>query len=139
MKKKYTLEAVEDVDFSVYAINSHAKAYRFCWSINKSLFLDFEKTQDQKIDKEMLFSRYFCEAEEGLEYNIITNRSSKGYFMPEQKSVNYFLIVNKKQNKKEKEKIINQLKNNKEVLFVFELDVTKSKYLERFIINDKKN
>ena len=139
MKKRFILEHVEEPEFSVFAINSHAKGYKLCWNINKTLGLNFEKKEDQIINKEMRFSRYECITEEGFEYNILTNRSKKGYLIPDQKSINYFLIVNNKARGLEKEEVIVKLKANKEVLFVFELNIEKSKYIDRFIFNDKKN
>ena len=139
MKTHFTLEQVDEIDFSVLAINSHAKGYKLCWNINKELQLNFEKTEDQMINKEMMFSRYFCTTNKGDEYSIITNRSKNGYLIPNQKSVNYFLIANNRNWVAEKKEFISKLRENKEVLLVFELDAVKSKYINRFIFNDKKN
>ena len=139
MKTHFTLEQINEIDFSVLAINSHAKGYKLCWNINKELQLNFEKVEDQIINNELMFSRYFCTTEKGDEYNIITNRSKKGYLIPDQKSVNYFLIANNRNWLAEKKEFISKLRENKEVLLVFELDVEKSKYINRFIFNDKKN
>ncbi len=139
MKTHFTLEKVDAIDFNVLAINSHAKGYKLCWNINNELQLNFEKVEDQPIEKEMMFSRYFCETTKGDEYNILANRSKKGYLIPNQKSVNYFLIVNNRNWLAEKKEFISKLRKNKEVLLVFELDVVNSKYINRFIFNDKKN
>lgn len=139
MKTHFTLEQVDKVDFCVLAINSHSKGYKLCWNINKELQLNFEKIEDQIIDNEMIFSRYFCTTNKGDEYNIVANRSKKGYLIPNKKSVNYFLIVNNKNWLAEKKEFISKLRENKEVLLVFELEVEKNKYINRFIFNDKKN
>jgi len=139
MKTRFILEQVDEIDFSVLGINSHAKGYKLCWNINKELQLNFEKTEDQMINKEMMFSRYFCTTNKGDEYSIIANRSKKGYLIPDQKSVNYFLIANNRNWLAEKKEFIDKLRENKEVLLVFELDAVKSKYVSRFIFNDKKN
>ena len=139
MKTHFTLDYTEDIGFSVLAINSHAKGYKLCWQINKELQLNFEKVEDQVIKNKMMFSRYFCYTNKGDEYNIIANRSKKGYLIPNQKSVNYFLIVNNKNWLAEKNQFIRKLRKNKEVLLVFELEAEKSKYINRFILNDKKN
>ena len=139
MKTHFTLDHVEEIDFSVLAINSHAKGYKLCWNINKGLQLNFEKAEDQIINNEQIFSRYFCTTNKGDEYNIVTNRSKKGYLIPDQKSVNYFLIANNRNWLAEKKEFIRKLRENKEVLLVFEIDVKKSKYINRFIFNDKKN
>ena len=45
MKTHFTLDYVEEIDFSVLAINSHAKGYKLCWNINKELQLNFEKVE----------------------------------------------------------------------------------------------
>lgn len=139
MKTHFTLEQVDEIDFSVLAINSHAKGYKLCWNINKELQLNFEKIEDQIINKEMMFSRYFCATNKGDEYNIITNRSKNGYLIPDQKSVNYFLIANNRNWLAEKKEFISKLRENKEVLLVFEIEVEKCKYIDRFIFNDKKD
>ena len=139
MKTRYTLDCVQEYEFSVLGINSHAKAYKLCWNINKILNLSLEKKEDQIINNEIGFSRYEYITEEGVEYNILTNRSKKGYLIPDKKNINYFLILNNKLRDLEKQEIMVKLKNNKEVLFVFEIDIEKSKYTERFIFNDKKN
>ncbi len=139
MKTRFILDLVEETGFSVYAINSHAKGYKLCWNMNKTLLLDFEKVQDQTVDKQTMFSRYHCITRDGIEYNIVTNRSKQGYFIPDQKSINYFLVVSEKHNENQKKEFIGKLKENNEILLAFELDVTKTKYIERFIFDDTKN
>jgi hypothetical protein len=139
MKKRFTLDCVGEVEFSVLAINSHAKGYKLCWNINNFMHMNFEKVEDQTIENEMMFSRYKYSADENIEYNIVANRSKKGYLIPDQKSVNYFLIINNQNWAAEKKEFISKLKENKEVLLVFEIDVEKSKYIDRFIFNDKKD
>ena len=131
MKKRYTLEPVEE-DFKVYAINSHAKGYSLCWKINKQLKIDLERV-NETIVKDSVFVRYSYKSNEGQEFSVITNRSKKGYFIPDHKTINYFLIVNKNHNKK---KLLEKLKNNSEILFAFEFELEKSKYTERFIFNE---
>ena len=139
MKKRFTLDCAGEVEFSVLAINSHAKGYKLCWNINNFMHMNFEKVEDQTIENEMTFSRYKYSTDENIEYNIVTNRSKKGYLIPDQKSVNYFLIINNQNWAAEKKEFISKLKENKEVLLVFEIDVEKSKYIDRFIFNDKKD
>jgi len=136
MKTHYVLESINEIDFSVLAINSHIKAYRLCWNLNKTLNIDLEKNEDQKITNRLFFSRYTHITKDGFEYNVLVNRSKEGYLVPEYKSVNYFLILN---TQKKTNKIIEKVKNIKEVLMVFELDVLENQHLDRFIFNDKKN
>jgi len=139
MKKRYILEYEPKLDFSVLAINSHAKAYKLCWNINKTLNVCFEKLKDQMVNTKTNFSRYFGVTEEGVEYNILSNRSKTGYLIPDQKSINYFLITKNRNWRAEKRQIINKLRQNKEVLLVFEFDAQKNKYTDRFFLNDTEN
>ncbi len=134
MKKRFILDPVEE-DFSVYAINSHSKGHSLCWKINHQLKIDLERAEEVVV-KNGVFIRYNYKNNEGQEFNVITNRSKEGYFIPDHKTVNYFLIVNKKHDKK---KLLEELKNNSEILFAFEFELDKSKYTERFIFNETKN
>ena len=133
MKKRFILDCAGEVEFSVLAINSHAKGYKLCWNINNFMQMNFEKEEDHTIENEMTFSRYKYSTDENTEYNIITNRSKKGYLIPDQKSVNYFLIINNQNWAAEKKEFISKLKENKEVLLVFEIDVEKSKYIDKIL------
>ena len=136
MKKKYILDCEQKLDFSVLAISSHAKAYKFCWNMNNALNICLEKKTDQEISSKKSFSRYSACSPEGIEYNIIENRSKSGYLIPDQKSINYFLIIKNYNWCDEKSEIIDKLKQNKEVLLVFEFDAHKNKYKDRFFLND---
>ena len=48
MKKTLFLDDIGLPEIKVLAINSHAKAYKLCWNINKELKLNF---QNQSIKK----------------------------------------------------------------------------------------
>ena len=139
MKTHFILETVKEDEFSVIAINSHAKAYKLCWNMNKALKASFEKVEDQSVNNEMMFSRYKSVNDEGVEYNIVTNRSKKGYLIPNQKKINYFLVINNQTRVIENNEVIRRLRKNKEILFIFELDLKNNQYIDRFIFNDKKN
>tara|TARA_B100000700_G_C14838963_1_gene758260 strand:+ start:109 stop:525 length:417 start_codon:yes stop_codon:yes gene_type:complete len=138
MKKHYVLEEVEELEFDIFAINSHTKAYKLCWMINKTLEINLEKVNDQQIDKKR-FARYQDLSSEGAEYNVVVNQSKEGYLIPDQKKINYFLIINKENNKLKKKDVISRLAKLKEILIIFEVKAEKTQYINRFIFNDKKN
>jgi len=139
MKTRFTLECAEEFDFAVLAINSHIKAYKLCWNINSSMQLNFEKKNDHNIKKEMWFSRYNYISDEGIEYDLLANRSKKGYLVPNQKSINYFLVVKNDYWEQEKPDFMSKLRNIPDVLLAFEIDIANLKYIDRFIFNDKEN
>ena len=139
MKTRLTLERVEEMDFSVLAINSHTKAYKLCWNINKSLKLNFEKKEDHSIKEELWFARYTYVCDDEVEYTLLANRSKNGHLIPGQKSVNFFLLIKNDYWQQEKIEFISRLREVKDILLVFEIDTNLIKHIDRFIFNDKKN
>ena len=139
MRTRFTLKPLQELDFTVLAINSHVKGYKLCWNINKTLQAAFEKKEDHNIQDELWFARYTYICDEGVEYNLLANRSKQGYLIPNQKSINYFLIIENDCWKKDKQEFISNLSKIKDILLVFELDANSFKYTDRFIFNDKKN
>ena len=139
MKIRFTLGCVEEVDFSVLAINSHIKAYKLCWNINKFLQLNFEKKKDHSIKEELWFVRYTYACDDGVEYNLLANRSKNGYLIPSKKSVNFFLLIKNDYWQQEKIEFISKLRDIEDILLIFEVDTNLMKHTDRFIFNDKKN
>ena len=138
MKKHYILNCPHEYNFIVLAINSHSKAYKLCWNLNKRLNLNFEINDQHKINSGLLFNRYTSK-EEGIVCNLLLNRSTKGYMIPEHKSVNYFLVIRANNWKSIKYNFLSKLKAINDILLVFEVDLEKTKKSNRFIIYDKKN
>ena len=139
MKKYHTLDCAHDYDFVVLAINSHSKAYKLCWILNQALGLNFEITENHTINEDLIFNRYKSENSEGGTLNLLSNRSKKGYMIPSQKSVNYFLIINQEYWIVEKYDFLSKLRAINDILLVFEFELDKEKNSDRFIIHDKKN
>ena len=139
MKTRFILECAEEFDFAVLAINSHIKAYKLCWNINSSMQLNFEKKKDHNIKSDLWFSRYAYISDDGVEYDLLTNRSKKGYLVPNQKSINYFLVVKNDYWDQEKTGFMNKLRNIPDVLLAFEIEIANLKNIDRFIFNDKEN
>jgi hypothetical protein len=139
MKKYHTLDCAHDYGFEVLAINSHSKAYKLCWILNQTLGLNFEITDSHKINENLIFTRYKSENIDGGIFNLLLNRSKKGHMIPSQKSVNYFLIINKDNWMVEKYEFLSKLRAINDILLVFEFELDKEKNSDRFLIHDKKN
>ena len=136
MKMHYTLECDQEYEFVVLAINSHSKAFKLCWNLNNTLVLNFEMTDEHSISDELLFTRYKTKTESGARINLLANRTKKGYLIPSQKSVNYFLVIKDENWNEIKESFLLKLRAINEILLVFELDLLKIKNSNRFIIHD---
>ena len=94
---KFLLTLDEDYDFTLVGISCHSKDYRLCWEINKSLNIDLIRSQDLEIQKKgasNLHSFYeFIDDDNYLEYYLISNRGNNGFLIPEQKTVDFFLMA----------------------------------------------
>ena len=134
MKKNFILECSYDYPFTVLAINSHSKPYKLCWGLNQSFGLNFEKTKSHEINEGLSFTRYKSNKKDGTFLNLLVNQSKKGYLLPSKKSVNYFLIINKKNWKNEKHEFLSKLRKINDILLVFEMEEGINS--NRFIIND---
>lgn len=93
---KLTLDLEYDFDFILIGISCHAPDYRLSWALNKKLDIDLERLKD--IDLQLgkgvsgFFSFYgFDDEESHTSINLISNRSSEGYLIPEMKQFDYFL------------------------------------------------
>ena len=139
MKARFILECAEELDFAVLAISSHIKAYKLCWNINKSLQLNFEKNKDHSTQEDLRFARYTYVCDDDVEYTLLANCSKKGYLIPDQKSVNFFLLIKNEYWQQEKTEFISRLRGVKDILLVFEIDTNLTKHIDRFIFNDKKD
>ena len=129
------LEEIEEFDFSVLGVNSHEKAYKFCWILNKNLHKHFIKVKNHKGDTNNGFQRYSHRKKlGGVKYDVISNRSENGYLLNEYKTIDYFLVIDP--STFYEENIIKSLTKIKEILFVFQLDLSKTKSAFEFILND---
>ncbi len=133
MKKHYKLNYNHDYNLVVLAINSHCKAYKLCWMLNKTLGLNFEMAEDHKINNDLWFSRYTSN-NSGARFDLVSNRSKKGFMIPSNKSINYFLITQKDTWAYEKDGLLAGLRTINDILLVFEIDLKKEQNRDRFIL-----
>jgi len=140
--KSLALEYLDEVDFIVFAINSHAKGYKLCWEMNNRLKLNFIKNKYHKPEETtgVEFSRFTYEVKDlDVYYDLISNYSKGGYLLPKFKNVDYFLKIQNPFWEKEKEEFIGKLSKIPEILLIFEFDLDKINSLSPFIFHDKKN
>ena len=93
---KLTLDLEYDFDFLLIGISCHSADYRLSWSLNKHFEIDLERLKDIdfQLDKKTqgFFSFYaFDDEESHTTINLISNRCSEGYLIPEMKQMDYFV------------------------------------------------
>ena len=133
--KTLRLDKEFELDFIILGINSHIKMYKLCWEINKKMDVNFVKNKNHGLGKNQEFERFsYTNKNSETKYNILSNISNTGYLDLNNKSVNYFMVIqggiyNKK-------KIIKRLNEIKDILLVFELNLSNINTITPFIIND---
>jgi len=135
--KTYKIDNEYEIDFLILGVNSHIKSYKLCWEINKKLNTYFVKTNNHTNpnNETQSFERFtYTDKHTETQYNILSNRSESGYLDPNNKSVNYFLVV--QEGIYSSKKIIESLNQIEDILLVFELNLSKINSITPFIIND---
>ncbi len=134
---KFTLNIEEDYDFSLIGISCHAKDYRLCYELNKILEIDLVRGEDLDIDSKNSKANYalydYVDEENFIDYYLISNRSNKGFLIPEHKSTDFFLLLKGASNDDIIETIINKIGEIQLVLTSFQIDVTKLKSKQNLI------
>jgi hypothetical protein len=79
------------------------------------------------------FSFYEWVNEEGDRYNLISNRCIKGALLPEQKAMDYLLLIRPDKTRIDEAELVAELKNIKVILGVYRLEVLKLKSKENLL------
>ena len=159
---KHTLEVSYDYDFLLIGISSHEKDYRICWALNKKLSLDLKKTDSLEIKgKKQTTPSYFSffifdKEEDFLEYSVIANfsesksmdikthslfgmedanehHSENELLIPEQKQMNYFLVVRGEMEDDAVDELVKQIKEIDVVQTAVRIDATQLKSKQNLI------
>lgn len=136
--KKQTLKVEYDYDFTLLGIVCYDKDYRLCYEINKELSIELLKEEDREliIDKQKTlssFSSYLYEDEEEKFYYLIVNKGSKGLLLPEQKQMDYFLMLKGNFFKEDINEITLKLKQIPIIIGVYPIEVVKLKSKENLL------
>jgi len=131
---KFLLNIDEDYDFTLVGISCHSKDYRLSGEINKTLNLDLIRIEDLEIHKKDTISSYsfyeYIDADNYLEYYLISNRGNNGFLIPEQKKVDFFLVAKGNISDNHTNDVISKINTLSLVLTSFSIDpnLLKSKH-----------
>jgi hypothetical protein len=136
---KILLNLEEDYSFLLIGISCHTKDYRLCWELNKVLNFDLVRTNDLEIStkkKEIdSYSFYeFIDAENYLDYYLISNRGNNTYLIPEQKTVDFFLMINGNLSKQNLQILLNNINSLSLVLTSFTIDPNQLKSKQNLLL-----
>ncbi len=136
---KTTLKYELDLDFVLLAITAPLKDYRLCFKINKQLNFDLCRIDELELFfnsevEPVFFSRYvYLQEHTDIEFNLIANKGTEGFLIPEMKKVDYFLLIRNYIEEEELKGIISGLNKISEILVAAEVDPRKLKSKENLI------
>lgn len=138
-KKKHTLSIQPEYPDKIIGIAAAENDYKATWLINNLLNINLIKINDLEItDNNLphtLFFNIFTYDDEDnyLSWQLISNKSENGFFIPEYKNIDFFLLLKGEISKQNTQEIMNRLKSAKEIQTVFDLDINKIKSKKRLL------
>lgn len=136
-KKVHKLSFDYDNGFYLIGIASHENDYRISWALNKLLGWNLVKTDNFKINHpkfkvELSYSMYHFTSDYGLSYHLISNKSEKGFLLPDFKNIDYILKVSGEDNYNNIIDLIQNIKKINIVITAFALENINSKLYSMF-------
>ncbi|MEC8274100.1 MAG: IPExxxVDY family protein [Bacteroidota bacterium] len=110
-----------DTSFSLFGISCHLKDFRFAWTINKSLSVDFKKSRPYVIGNDLEFSQYEHTLDSDVIY-LFANKSHDGFLIKKMKQVDYWMLFHNTVDEKTVSHYISIIRKIQPVLTFFEED-----------------
>ena len=110
-----------DTSFSLFGISCHLKDFRFAWTINKSLSVDFKKSNPYIKGDDLEFSQYEHQLDLDTNY-LFANKSQGGFLITKKKQVDYWILFHNTVDEKTVSHYISTIRKTHSVLAVFEED-----------------
>lgn len=130
VKKKIHKLAIQiENDYSLIGIASHENDYRLSWAINQSLGLDLKKCDDLVINHpkhkiNIDYSLYnFDDEDKYLTYDLISNKSEKGFLISEMKNIDFVLRISGSPDQDLLNDLVSNIKKIDIVITAFLIDV----------------
>lgn len=143
-KKILDFDISDHIDFDLIGIISASKDYRLCFEINQLVTFDFKKSPDIELHLERkgsscLFALYQHINSDEEQYYLIANKGIHAWFIPEQKHIDYFIMIRNRSPFTEIKEISEQLKTVKLISSVIEMDAADLKSAEHFLYIEPEN
>jgi hypothetical protein len=133
---KHTLEVEYDYDFDLIGISCHLKDYRFCWILNRLLNQNLERQTEGISAGKSTHILYHAECPETrTKLSLIVNRSKEGLFVPEQKQIDFLLVI-RDNALIEAEELIDLINADPNVLMSYSINPERIKAKEYLLMSD---
>src|SRR5258705_8415825 len=113
-KKILKFELKTEFDFLLLAVICSYKDYRLCFELNQQLKLKLKRENDfELLDKKRnrnIISNFYFPSPDNEQFRVINNKGSSGEFIPEMKTIDYFLLIKNLNQKKSVDDLIAKIK-----------------------------
>lgn len=137
-KKVLKLDFKNDYDFLLLAVICSHKDYRLCFELNQHLKLKLKRDKDIEFENKQKnknsFSNFFYSNSDKEQYRVINNRGENKAFIPEMKTIDYFIMIKNLNLKKSVDDLIGQIKKIEIISGVYEMDPNELKSAENFLL-----
>ena len=132
------LSEEDKFDFALIGIICHHRDYRLCIALNNKLDINLSKQDEytvfnNKRMEDQFFSFYEYINEEDDRYNLISNKSLKGFLLPEQNQIDYLFLIQLVRMRIDAAEVLVKLKEIPIILGAYKLDVNKLKSRENLV------
>jgi hypothetical protein len=138
-KNVLRLNTDDQYDYLLVGLVCQHRDYRLCRELNILLEIEMTRQDDYMIfsnkrmeDQGFAFFEFISEEED--QYCLLSNKGPRGLLIPEQKQIDYFMIVRPGRMRLDEAELINKLKEIPLVLAVARIDVKKLKSRENLVL-----
>jgi len=139
-KKILKFEIPNEFDFLLLAVICSYKDYRLCFELNQQLKLKLKREKDLEVlnrqKNKSTFSNFYFSSEDNEQFRVINNKGGTRAFIPEMKTIDYFIIIKNLNQKKSVDDLINRIKKIEIISGIYEMDPNELKSGENFLIVD---
>lgn len=132
----------DHLDFDVIGIICAFKDYRLCFEINQLLDINLQRVNDLELTLEKkgstgLFSLYQYSSIDNEQFFLISNKGNNTWFVPEQKHIDYFMMIRNRAFFTELNTLMKKLKNIPLINSIIIIDAVKLKSADHFLYIEK--
>jgi hypothetical protein len=139
-KKILKFEIPTVFDFLLLAVICSYKDYRLCFELNQQLKLKLKREKDLEIlsrqKNKTSFSTFYFSSQDNEQFRVINNKGGTQAFIPEMRTIDYFIIIKNLNQKKSVDDLISRIKKIEIISGIYEMDPNELKSGENFLIAD---
>lgn len=136
MAKKFFLNIDLCQEYNIIAISCHLQYYKLAYYINNLFGFNLKKISDLVFNDNANFNTlYFEDVDFYRIFYLVSNKSEKGFLFNQHRNIDYFLFVKSQITDKQKQSLINKIKQISNVLTAFEIELENVKGINDILID----